>query len=127
MGTLQDGYLAIWATGLGAVISSGPFQIIRIIPVVRVGGLESRVLYSGLAPGWLGLYQVNVELPSNHALLRPVEFCFGSYCQPAGWNCGSEFRGGEPAAESPAIHSGSAADRTCGRFLKGIVALSMQE
>ena len=67
--TLQDGYLTIWATGLGSVVASGTFQITQTIPVVRVGGLEGRALYSGLAPGWLGLYQVNVELPVSHGWL----------------------------------------------------------
>ena len=64
--TLEDGYWTIWATDSGPMVASGTFQITQTIPVVRVGGLESRVLYSGLAPGWLGLYQVNVELLTIH-------------------------------------------------------------
>jgi hypothetical protein len=35
--TLADGYLTIWATGLGAVVASDTFQITQAIPVVRVG------------------------------------------------------------------------------------------
>lgn len=82
--TLQNGYLAIWATGLGAVYQSGDFQLTRTTPVV-IDGSPARVLFSGLAPGWLGLCKVNVELPGSYASPAHVEFCFGSYCQSAGW------------------------------------------
>jgi uncharacterized protein (TIGR03437 family) len=35
-----------------------PFQVI-------VAGQSSRVLFSGLAPGFVGLYQINLQLPFN--------------------------------------------------------------
>lgn len=89
------------------MVASGTFQITQTIPVVRVG-FEERVLYSGLAPGWLDLYQVNVELPISHGWLLPVEFCFGSDCQPAGWICKSVSRRGEPRLRAEAIPIGSA-------------------
>jgi uncharacterized protein (TIGR03437 family) len=82
--TLQGGYLTIWATGLGPVVSNGQFQLTKTTPVVRIGGVGSRILFSGLAPGWQGIYQVNVELPANYTTPSPVEFCFNSYCQMAG-------------------------------------------
>jgi uncharacterized protein (TIGR03437 family) len=65
------------------MVASGTFQITQANSR-RESGLESRVLYSGLAPGWLGLYPVNVELPISHGGLLPVEFGFGSDCQTAG-------------------------------------------
>ncbi len=82
--TVQNGYATLWATGLGPVVQSGPFQLTKSTPMVRIGGVASRVLFSGLAPGWLGLYQVNVELPAGYRSPAPVEFCFEAFCQPAG-------------------------------------------
>jgi uncharacterized protein (TIGR03437 family) len=82
--TRQGGYLTIWATGLGPVVSSGQFQLTKTTPTVRIGGVGSQILFSGLAPGWLGIYQVNVALPANYRTPSPVEFCFNSYCQMTG-------------------------------------------
>jgi uncharacterized protein (TIGR03437 family) len=33
--------------------------------MVRIGGVPVRVLFSGLAPGLVGVYQVNVEWPAQ--------------------------------------------------------------
>ena len=56
-------YLEIYATGLGPVRSDGQLQRTVLTPEVRVGTASAEVQYSGLAPGWLGLYQVNVRIP----------------------------------------------------------------
>lgn len=111
--TLQNGRLTILATGLGPVILGGSFQITRTVPAVRVGSQPSRVLYSGLAPGWPGIYEVSAELPANLALPLPVEFCFGSDCQPAGWICDTESRLGRLAPERPVLLREAAAAHTC--------------
>jgi minor extracellular serine protease Vpr len=34
---------------------------------VTIGGQVAQVLFSGLAPGYAGLYQVNVQIPSTIA------------------------------------------------------------
>jgi uncharacterized protein (TIGR03437 family) len=66
--------LQIFATGLGqtepaAQSGEGAPSFSRtLLPVtVTVGGVEAPVVYQGLAPGFVGLYQVNVVLPSTVA------------------------------------------------------------
>ena len=70
----QSGFLLIYATGLGAVdadVATGaPAPLDRLVrtrntPIVRVGGAEATVQFSGLAPGWVALYQVNAVLPGT--------------------------------------------------------------
>jgi len=68
-------YLAIYCTGLGAVNntpadgapapSSSPLATTLANPTVTIGGVPAVVSYSGLAPGLVGLYQVNVQVPDN--------------------------------------------------------------
>jgi uncharacterized protein (TIGR03437 family) len=44
--------------------SAAPFAETVMLPTVLVGGQQASVLYSGLAPGLAGLYQLNVQLPA---------------------------------------------------------------
>lgn len=55
----------LWATGLGTVRQSGNLFETVTKPSVLVNKQPAAVLFSGLAPGWPGLYQVNVELPGG--------------------------------------------------------------
>jgi minor extracellular serine protease Vpr len=36
-----------------------------VVPRVIIGGFEATVQFAGLAPGFVGLYQVNVQVPAN--------------------------------------------------------------
>jgi len=69
--------LLMYLTGLGAVnpaVGSGeagpaqePFARTGEVPTVTVGGMAAAVSYSGLAPGFVGLYQVNFQVPLGAA------------------------------------------------------------
>lgn len=60
----------IYCTGLGEVVSPpadgapGNGQATIAKPVVAIGGNPAAVSFSGLAPGFVGLYQVNAEIPA---------------------------------------------------------------
>jgi uncharacterized protein (TIGR03437 family) len=66
-------YVEIYCTGLGPVsnlqTNGSPKPISRpadtSTPVVTIGGVPATVLFSGLTPGAVGLYQVNVQIPAN--------------------------------------------------------------
>src|SRR5206468_248849 len=66
--------IQIFATGLGATnppsitgqagATSPPLNLTVNSPVVKIDGVSAEVSFSGLAPGFVGLYQVNVRVPS---------------------------------------------------------------
>ena len=47
----------------GALTPASPLAPTVLIPTVTIGGLQATVLFSGLAPRNVGLYQVNVLVP----------------------------------------------------------------
>ena len=74
--------IVIYATGLGPVTGAvadgtpapGPFPAQQMCqsPVVTIGGTpedgagtSANILYAGLTPGYVGLYQVNVQVPTS--------------------------------------------------------------
>jgi minor extracellular serine protease Vpr len=67
--------ISIYANGLGDVDlkpasgdptpSTLPLANTKVTPVVTIGGVAAPVQFSGLAPGFVGLYQVNVLVPAN--------------------------------------------------------------
>jgi uncharacterized protein (TIGR03437 family) len=63
----------IYCTGLGAVSSSpadgaaANGQSTVVMAKVTMGGVNAPVSFSGLAPGFVGLYQVNAEVPAGLA------------------------------------------------------------
>jgi uncharacterized protein (TIGR03437 family) len=71
-----DAIIQIYCTGLGAVTNqppSGagapgePLAETTMAPVVAIGGAVAPVLFSGLVPGSVGLYQVNARIPRDAA------------------------------------------------------------
>jgi uncharacterized protein (TIGR03437 family) len=57
-------YVEIYCTGLGATRDLLGLQWTAVTPTVFVGGAQAKVTFSGLAPGYAGLYQVNAEVPA---------------------------------------------------------------
>ncbi len=65
-------YVSIYATGLGDVSNrpalgtaspGSPLAQTLTTPTVMIGGVKASVIFSGLAPGYVGLYQVNAQVP----------------------------------------------------------------
>jgi uncharacterized protein (TIGR03437 family) len=68
----DEEYLSIYCTGLGAVtqpawdgipVASGSTPSTLELPAVTLNGVAAAVTFSGLAPEYPGLYQVNVRIP----------------------------------------------------------------
>jgi uncharacterized protein (TIGR03437 family) len=70
-------YIQIFATGLGAVTNqprtgaAAPaiplLSYVISYPTATVGGVPAPVYFAGLPPGFIGLYQVNVQVPQGVA------------------------------------------------------------
>ena len=68
-------FILIYCTGLGPTnpaVASGaaapvnpPLAQTQSTPVVMIGGQAAEVTYSGMAPGFVGLYQINAKVPSG--------------------------------------------------------------
>lgn len=66
--------ISIFCVGLGQASTAPPSGsaapisgVVRSLatPAVEIGGVPGTVMFSGLAPGFVGVYQVNVQLPLN--------------------------------------------------------------
>jgi len=53
------------ATGQVAPVSGNPLYETPTMPVVTIGGVPATVLFSGVAPGTAGEYQIDVTVPSG--------------------------------------------------------------
>jgi len=67
-------FISIFCTGLGDVSNrppnghpalTSPLSTTKGTPSVTFGGITAVVSFSGLAPGFVGLYQINTQVPSN--------------------------------------------------------------
>ena len=78
--------LIIYVTGIGgldnppatgAPATDSPLASATVTPTVSVGGVEVEVLFAGLAPGFVGLGQINVELPADLPQGSPLPLVIG--------------------------------------------------
>ncbi|HLK18354.1 MAG TPA: hypothetical protein VKT81_05330 [Bryobacteraceae bacterium] len=67
-------FITIYCTGLGAVTnppspgkpaSGNPLSHAVTTPKVTIGGENAAVSFAGLSPGYVGLYQVNAQIPAD--------------------------------------------------------------
>jgi uncharacterized protein (TIGR03437 family) len=72
-------YLILFLTGLGAVSPTipagqaggdndkyGPLnQVLPGAVTITLGDKQAAILFAGLAPGWVGLYQINLQVPAD--------------------------------------------------------------
>src|SRR5690606_12672196 len=82
----------LFANGLGPVTNqpeSGEVALgttlshTRAIPVVTTGDQPAEVIFSGLAPGFAGLYQVNIRIPQGlSAGTQPLKITIGGKTSP---------------------------------------------
>jgi len=56
---------AVLRTGSVAPLDGNPLYLTVQKPTVMVGGVPASVQFSGLAPGYAGLYQVNFQIPAG--------------------------------------------------------------
>jgi uncharacterized protein (TIGR03437 family) len=85
--------LALYANGLGPVTnapaSGAPapggtnLAATTTQPVVMIGGQQAQVAFSGLAPGFPGLYQINATVPSGLTGNQQVTVSIGGQTSPA--------------------------------------------
>jgi uncharacterized protein (TIGR03437 family) len=86
----------LYVNGLGPVTnanlvvsgepSPGPPSLAQTtaIPTVTIGGVNAPVIFSGLAPGIVGLYQVNITVPANVPTgLQPLILSIGGVASKA--------------------------------------------
>jgi uncharacterized protein (TIGR03437 family) len=68
--------IQIFATGAGdttpalgageaAPVSGNPLVLTKVQPTVTIGGKNAKVQFSGMAPGFVGLWQINAEIPQD--------------------------------------------------------------
>lgn len=69
-------YLVMYLVGLGdtnpsvasgAAAPTSPLASVTVTPTVTVGGTTATVAFAGLTPGFVGLYQINFQVPTGAA------------------------------------------------------------
>jgi uncharacterized protein (TIGR03437 family) len=67
-------YLTIYVVGLGPVANAPatgaaalakPLSTTTLMPTLTIGGIAANVSFSGLTPGFSGLYQINAQVPNG--------------------------------------------------------------
>jgi uncharacterized protein (TIGR03437 family) len=85
--------IVLYCNGLGAVTnqpadgapaSGTALSSTTTTPVVTIGGQTAQVIFSGLSPGFVGLYQVNVYVPAGlSAGNQPITISIAGQTSPA--------------------------------------------
>ena len=86
--------LVIYATGAGtfdhppatgAPSPASPLANASVTPTVKVGGASASVSFAGLTPGYVGLLQINIQLPASlpSGSSLPLVVSFGTSASPA--------------------------------------------
>jgi len=67
-------YIVLYTTGLGPLTltlsdgygaPSNPLAYTLVTPDVQINGESAQIYFSGLAPGYVGLYQINLRVPDD--------------------------------------------------------------
>jgi uncharacterized protein (TIGR03437 family) len=66
-------FLVMYLVGMGAtnppgvtgMLATGPLQPTVVQPTVTIGNLPTSLIFAGLTPGGIGLYQINFQVPTN--------------------------------------------------------------
>jgi uncharacterized protein (TIGR03437 family) len=74
----RSGMIEIYATGLGATRPSGDLSVTTLTPTVFFGSTAAVPVFSGLAPGFTGLYQINAAIPAGISGTVPVTVSIGN-------------------------------------------------
>ena len=79
--TAGSSYILIYCTGLGpvtnqpatgSVASANPLSYATLNTTVTIGGIQVTPYFAGLAPGFIGMYQINVLVPAGVAASSTV-------------------------------------------------------
>jgi uncharacterized protein (TIGR03437 family) len=107
-------WVILWATGLGAVTPPATYGMLapQAAPLQQMGAFRAlldgvavapgRVGYAGLAPGWAGLYQINLKLPESTGPNPEIRVAVGEAISPPGLRLWVKRQ--EPSLDSPATH-----------------------
>ena len=89
---VRGNYISLYGTGLGPVTNqpatgnpalSNPLSNTTTLPTLTVGGQSATVSFAGLAPGYPGLYQLNVQIPTGIAAgTQPVALTINGVAAP---------------------------------------------
>lgn len=88
----QGRNIQIYCNGLGPVTNqpgtgepspAGPLAETTASPVVNIGGQNATVLFSGLTPTVVGLYQINLSVPNVGSGTKPISVTIGGVTSKA--------------------------------------------
>ena len=88
---IRGQFISLYANALGPVANTPAdgapgdnTTLTTTVPVVMIGGQQATVQYHGLAPGFAGVYQVNVQVPTNISPGdQPITIAIGDNVSPA--------------------------------------------